>query len=165
QKTAYELYMYVPSLRRVRRISGASADGALWGTDLSYGDIRQINNAFSAGGGSVDGQETLDGRSVHRLTLTPALAEGSRYASMEVWVDRETCVSLRAEFYDGTTVRKRWLVDPASLTQAGKHWYAGDATMSDLVEQTNTRLRVLGVSSDVDLAGRHFNPQTFYLGS
>ena len=160
-----EMYMYVPALQRVRRITGTGSDGSLWGTDLSYGDVKQINNAFSAGGGAVDGQGELDGRPVHLLTLVPDPAEDSRYASMKVWVDQQTCVSLRADFYEGSTVRKRWSADPASLARAGKHWYVGRATMSDLVEGTSTSLRVLGVSSDVDLAGRYFNPQTFYLGS
>lgn len=160
-----EMYMYVPALQRVRRISGTGTDGALWGTDLSYGDVKQINNAFSSDGGTVEAETELDGRAVHLLTLKPDPAGASRYTSMKVWVDRQTCVSLRADFYEGEAVRKRWLVDPASLTQAGKHWYAGDSTMSDLGGKTSTRLRVLGLSSDVDLAGRHFNPQTFYLGS
>lgn len=160
-----EMYMYVPALQRVRRISGAGADGTLWGTDLSYGDVKQINNAFSAGGGTAEGETELDGRPVHLLSLKPDAAEASRYTGIRVWVDRQTCVSLRADFYEAANVRKRWMVDPASLAKAGKHWYAGDATMSDLVEKTNTRLRVLGLDSDVDLAGRHFNPQTFYLGS
>jgi hypothetical protein len=160
-----EMYMYVPALQRVRRISGTGSDGALWGTDLSYGDIKQINNAFSAGGGKVDGQGELDGRPVHLLSLSPDPAEETRYTAMKVWVDRKTCVSLRADFYEGSNVRKQWTVVPSSLTQAGKHWYAGDSTMTDLVEKTHTRLRVLGLDSDVDLAGRHFNPKTFYLGS
>lgn len=160
-----EMYMYVPALQRVRRITGTGTDGALWGTDLSYGDIKQINNAFSAGGGAVEGEGELDGRAVHVLTLTPDPAESSRYAGMKVWVDRQTCVSLRADFYEGGSVRKRWSVDPTSLTRAGEHWYAGKATMSDLVEGTKTSLRVLGLRSDVDLAGRYFNPQTFYLGN
>ncbi|MES0873411.1 outer membrane lipoprotein-sorting protein [Sinimarinibacterium thermocellulolyticum] len=160
-----EMYMYLPALQRVRRISGASTQGALWGTDLSYGDIKQINNAFSGGGGSVDGQGELGGRAVHLLSLEPDPAEASRYTKMKVWVDQKTCVSLRVDFHEGENVRKRWTVDPASLKQAGTHWYAGDSTMHDLIEQTHTRLRVIGVDSDVELASRLFNPQTFYLGS
>lgn len=116
-------------------------------------------------GGAIDGQGELGGRAVRLRSLEPDPAEASRYTGMKVWVGRQTCVSLRADFYEGDTVRKRWTVDPASLSQAGRHWYAGDSTMSALVEKTNTRLPVLDVSSDVDLASRYFNPQTFYLGS
>ena len=160
-----EMYMYVPALQRVRRITGTGSDGSLWGTDLSYGDVKQINNAFSTGGGKLQGQGEFGGRAVHHLDLTPEASEDSRFTRIKVWVDRKTCVSLRADFMEGQNVGKRWEADPASLQQAGKHWYAADGMMRDLKEGTQTRLRVLGVSSDVDLAGRFFNPQTFYLGS
>jgi hypothetical protein len=160
-----EMFMFVPALNKVRRITGAGANGALWGTDLSYGDVKQINNAFSAGGGRLQGQGELNGRAVHHLDLTPDAGEGNRFTRIKVWVDRQTCVSLRADFMEGQNLGKRWEADPASLQQAGRHWYAADGIMRDLKEGTETRLRVLGVSSDVDLAGRLFNPQTFYLGS
>lgn len=160
-----EMYMFVPALNKVRRITGAGANGALWGTDLSYSDVKQINNAFATGGGKLLGQGELGGRVVHHLDLQSGASEASRFNHIKVWVDQKTCVSLRADFIEGQNVGKRWEADPASLQQAGKHWYAGDGVMRDLKEGTQTRLRVLGVSSDVDLASRLFNPQTFYLGS
>jgi hypothetical protein len=159
-----EMYVYVPALRRVRRITGAGVDGSLWGTDLSYGDLKQLHNAFSAGQTRLEGEGELAGRAVHQLTLTPEAAEGTRFSLIKVWVDKQTCVSLRADFLEGTNVRKRLEVDPASLRQSGSVWYAGEALMSDLQESTKTRLRVLGVSSGVALPGRYFNPNTFYLG-
>ena len=36
--------------------------------------------------------------------------------------------------------------------------------MRDLVDQTQTRLRVDGVRSGDDVSGRYFNPRSFYLG-
>lgn len=160
-----EMYVYVPALQKVRRITGVGVDGTLWGTDLSYGDLKQLNNAFAAGQTRLDGTGELAGRPVHLLTSLPTPGETTRFAQIKVWVDQKTCVGLRAEFLEGDTVRKRLDVDPASLRQSGPHWYPGEALMSDLKEGTKTRLRVLGLSSDVDLPGRHFNPSTFYLGS
>ncbi|MEQ1440305.1 outer membrane lipoprotein-sorting protein [Fontimonas sp. SYSU GA230001] len=160
-----EMYVYVPALQKVRRITGVGVDGMLWGTDLSYGDIKQLNNAFAAGQTRLDGRGDLAGRPVHLLTSLPAPGEVSRFTQTRIWVDQKTCVGLRADFYEGDTVRKRLDVEPASLRQSGPHWYPGEALMSDLKEGTKTRLRVLGLSSDVDLPGRHFNPSTFYIGS
>jgi hypothetical protein len=160
-----EMYVFVPALQKVRRITGVGTDGTLWGTDLSYGDLKQLNNAFVSGQTRLDGKGELAGRPVYLLTSLPAAGDGSRFAQIKVWVDQKTCVGLRADFLEGDTVRKRLDVDPASLRQSGPHWYAGEALMSDLKEGTKTRLRVLGLSSDIDLPGRHFNPSTFYLGS
>ncbi len=160
-----EMYVFVPALQKVRRITGAGVDGALWGTDLSYGDLKQLNNAFAAGQSQLEGQGELNGRAVYHLSLRPDAAEGSRFSLIKIWVDQKTCIGLRADFQEGSAVRKRLEVDPASLRQSGPHWYAGEALMSDLNEGTKTRLRVLGLSSDVNLAGRLFNPSTFHIGS
>ncbi|WP_169577534.1 outer membrane lipoprotein-sorting protein [Sinimarinibacterium sp. CAU 1509] len=160
-----EMYVYVPALQKVRRITGAGVDGALWGTDISYGDVRQLNNAFTSGRSVLEGGGELGGRKVHHLAVTPDPAEASRFSMVKVWVDQQSCVSLRADFMEGGLVGKRLEIDPASLRQSGTHWYAGEALMTDLKEGTQTRLKVLGLSSDVNLSGRYFNPSTFYLGS
>ncbi len=160
-----EMYVYVPALQKVRRITGAGVDGALWGTDISYGDVRQLNNAFTSGRSTLEGAGELGGRKVHHLSVKPNPDEASRFSVIKVWVDQQTCVSLRADFMEGSVVGKRLEVEPASLRQSGEHWYAGEAMMSDLKEGTQTRLKVLGLSSDVNLSGRYFNPSTFYLGS
>lgn len=160
-----EMFVYVPALRKVRRITGAGVDGSLWGTDLSYGDVKQLNNTFSAGQSRFVGAGTLMGRPVYLLEATPKSADESRFSAIRLWVDQETCVSLQAEFIEGSgDARKRLQANPEALQRSGEHWYAGEAIMSDLKEGTSTRMRVLGVSSDVDVSGRHFNPTTFYIG-
>ncbi|MDD3764037.1 MAG: outer membrane lipoprotein-sorting protein [Nevskiales bacterium] len=160
-----DMYVYVPALRKVRRITGSAADNSLWGTDISYGDVKQINNAFSAGQVDLLGESELSGHKVHMLALHPAPETDSRFGLIRLWVDQASCVTIQAEFVEGQTVRKRLVVAPDGLRQTGEHWYAADAQMSDLQEGTSTRLKVLGVSSDLNLSGRYFNPSTFYIGN
>lgn len=159
-----EMYVYVPSLNKVRRVTGAGVDGSLWGTDLSYGDVKQLNNAFTAGQTNLAGVGTLEGRPVYLLSARPAAGQPSRFGLVRTWVDQKSCVVLKAEFLEGQNVRKRLVIDPKDLKQSGSHWYAAAALMTDLQEGTSTALKVLGVSAGTDLSGRHFNPSTFYLG-
>lgn len=160
-----EMYVYVPALNKVRRVTGAGVDGALWGTDLSYGDVKQLHNAFTAGQTQYAGAGTLNGRPVHLLSARPAPDQPSRFGLVRTWIDQKSCVALKAEFLEGQAVRKRLLVDPKDLKQSGPHWYAAAAQMSDLQAGTQTVLKVLGVSAGTDLSGRYFNPATFYLGN
>lgn len=159
-----EKYIYVPALNKVRRVTGADAEGTLWGTDISYGDLRQLNNAFSSGLSALEGEGDLAGRKVYIVKLKPDAASGSRFSEVKVWVDQQTCVGLRADFTEGTTVRKRFDVDPKSLRQSASMWYAGEALMTDLGAGSKTRIRIVGLSSDVNLSSRYFNPATFYVG-
>lgn len=160
-----EMYIYVPALNKVRRVTGAGVDGSLWGTDLSYGDVKQINNAFSGGQTQLLRRETLKGRQAWVLQMIPDPMQASRFSAVQAWVDQKTCVTVQAEFMEGGTARKRLSVEPKDLKQSGPHWYAAAAEMVDLKENTRTRLKVVGVSSGVDLAGRLFNPATFHVGN
>lgn len=159
--SAAETYMYLPATNRVKRIAGTMMAGKLWGTDFSYNEFRQVTTAFAGGATVADGTVEHAGRSAHRLLLTPAAGE-SPYDSIEVLVDAQTCVPLRAEFRAGAQARKLFTAEVAELRQAGKHWYAADMTLRDLAAGTRTRLRVLGVSPAEALSASYFHPQQFY---
>lgn len=160
-----DMYVYLPALNKVRRISGASADGPLFGTDLSYAEIKQINNAFSGNSPAIEGGEKIEGRPVKRLSVVPHAESGSIYSRIRAWVDEASCVALKAEFLQGETVRKRLTAPAASLTRSGTYWYAAQATMSDLKEGSRTLLKVTGVKSGEEMANRYFDSRNFYVGN
>lgn len=159
-----ELYLYMPALQKVRRLTGASADEALWGTDFSVGDLRQIGAAFSAGTVTAGPSATLDGRDVQRLTVRPDPGTRTRFDLIELWVDRESCVTLRADFQRAGKLRKQLTASPAVLQRSGTHWYAEELLVRDLELGSQTRLNVTGVRSDASIPGHVFNPRTFYIG-
>lgn len=159
-----DMYVFLPALNKVRRITGGNADGPLFGTDLSYNDIKQVQNAFSGGAVRVEKPETLDGRPVHVLAMTPRADAESRYDLVRGWVDQKTCVALKIEFSEKDVVRKRLLASAQSLKQSGPNWYVSEAEMRDLRENTRTVLRITGVSSGDKLSERYFNSSSFYSG-
>lgn len=159
---AAELYVYLPSVKRVKRLAGSNMTGKLWGTDFSYSEFRRVANAFAGGGAVEAGTAQHDGRAVHVLDIRPGTAEGEAYDAIRVWVDRQTCVPLQAEFRRAGKVLKRMAAPAASLRQAGTQWYASELTLGDLVEGTRTRLRVTGVSAGGHVSASTFHPQQFY---
>lgn len=160
-----EMYLFLPAINKVRRITGAAMDGQLWGTDLSYNDIKQLQNAFS--GAAVTGEPGIqhEQRAAHVLSFTPRKEDGTRYTRIRTVVDQRTCVALFVEFFEPSGVRKTVTVHPKNLKQSGPHWYAAEADVRDVRNGSHTLVRVLGVSSGDKLASRYFNPQTFYLGN
>lgn len=165
-ETSDEMYLYLPAIQKVRRITGAALDGQLWGTDLSYNDVKQLQNAFSGASATVEpAAPPYEGREVHALSFTPRAEDGSRYRSVRTLVDKKTCVALQVEFAEPAGIRKVMSVDPSDLKQSGAHWYSSAAEIKDLKNGTRTRVAVTGVSAGDKLAGRYFVPQTFYLGN
>lgn len=164
-ETTDEIYVYVPALNKVRRVTGGNMDGPLWGTDLSYSDIRQIQNSFSDSNAKLEGRGELEKQPVHILSFTPRAGETSRYSLIRAWVDTKSCIALKTEFYEGSTVRKRVTGAARDLKQAGTHWFLTNLLVMDLKEGTQTQLRVNGVNVVKDLADRYFTPATFYVGN
>lgn len=163
--TADEMYMFLPAVNRVRRITGASADGSFLGTDFSYNDVKEIENAFGDSDGKLDQPESIEQRPMYVLDFKPKAAQGSRYSRLRAWVDQKTCVAMKVDFYEGEAVRKEMTAPASALQQSDKYWYLSQATMQDLKDKTNTRLRIVGVSSGTDIATRYFDPHSFYLGN
>lgn len=159
-----EMYMFLPAINKVRRITGASVDGQLWGTDVTYSDVKQMQNAFSGAASQYESAGTVDGRPVDIISFVPRKEDASRYGRVRAHVDKATCVALKVEFMEGDAVRKELSGKAAGLKQSGKHWYLDEALIRDVKDLTQTRIRVLGVSAGDKLSGRYFNPKSFYLG-
>ncbi|MGH8462263.1 MAG: outer membrane lipoprotein-sorting protein [Stenotrophobium sp.] len=156
-----DMWIYLPALDRVRRITGAGTGGPLFGTDISYSDVKQMENAFSGGIVHSEKDSTLQGRPMYVLRLTPTRGEDSRYSQVRGWIDQKTCVPLQVDFYEGSEVRKRLSGNAADLKQDHAHWYLTKSRMSDLKDGTHTDLDITGVTSDNGLSSRYFSSQTF----
>lgn len=160
-----DMYVFLPAVNRVRHVTGNFANGSLLGTDFSYVEVKLIQNAFTGATGTLEAPEKIDGHAADVVSLqTPGTGKAAPYSKVKIWVDQKTCVALKAEFFSGETAVKRLTAPAASLKQSGKHWYASEMEMRDLKEGTYTTLKITGVSSDVNLGNRPFDPNAFHLG-
>lgn len=160
-----EMYVYIPALQKVRRVTGGMRDSSLFGTDLSYADIKQITYAFSGNKLTLEKTEQLEKRPAWVLSMAPDPANGSRFDLVRAWIDQKSCMVLKADFLQDKVVRKRFLSSAKYLTQSGPHWYVTEASIEDVQEKTRTQLRITGLLSDKDLADRLFNPRVFHVGN
>ena len=160
-----EMYVFLPALNRTRRIVGGAGDGPLFGTDLSYADIKQVQNAFTGSEPKIEGREKLDARPVTVLSAVPTVESGSRYSRIKAWIDDASCVAVKVEFLEGSTIRKRLLSPSAAIAKAGDYWYVSESTMTDLKLGTRTQLKITGVKSGEDMANRYFDSRNFFLGN
>jgi hypothetical protein len=160
------MYVFLPSVNRVRRVSGTFADGALLGTNFSYNDFKQLENAFVGSAAQLESTGKIEDRPVTVMLFKPIpnpKAQPSRYSLVRTWVDQKACMPLKADFYEGETVRKQLNASPSALRKSGDYWYLSEVEMRDLAEGTRTVLRVTGVTAGHELPGTYFNPQLFYL--
>jgi hypothetical protein len=154
-----EMFTYLPSVQKVRRITSTMASSQLWGTDFTYEDVKQLQGIVRRGESERLPDAAVDGRPVRVLALRPAADAQSAYRRIVWHVDAETCVALRTEFFEaGDLPRKVLRVEPESLAREGERWLARELAMADDRSGTATRLKVLRVENDVPLADSLFNP-------
>ena len=160
-----EMYVYIPALQKVRRITGGMKESSLFGTDLSYSDIKQITYALSGNKLKIERVEKLEERPAWVLSMAPDPSSGARFDKVVAWIDQKSCMLMKAEFQQIGAVRKRFTSSAKYLAQSGPHWYITQGRIDDLQEKTSTTLKVTDLLSDKDLADRLFNPRAFYLGN
>ena len=160
-----DMFVYLPSVGRVKHITGAFANSSLLGTDFSYAETKLIQSAFSGADGKLEAPETIDGRSVLVFSLKPKASKISPYTRVRVHMDEKTCVPLKAEFYQGEALRKQLSAPVTALKPSGKYWFLSQIEMRDLKEGSSTLIKIGNAAEVPKLNNGLFAPASFYLGN
>ena len=90
-------WVYLPALRRVRRISSANKSGAFMGSEFAYEDLSA--QEFAKFTYEPAGIEEIDGVRYFKIERTPAY-ERSGYSYQIVWIDDQNYLTHKVEMYD-----------------------------------------------------------------
>lgn len=96
-----DIWIYLPSTKKVRRLISSNKKDSFVGTDFSYGDV--IGHKPKEWNNKIVREEKLDGRDVWVIESTPINATikgNSGYSKRVSWIDKEMFVTSKAEFYD-----------------------------------------------------------------
>jgi outer membrane lipoprotein-sorting protein len=97
-------WLYLPELKRVRQISGASRKQSFQGSDFTYDDLELFDDIrdwteADATSKLVRESEPVDGAPCAMIELTPQ-GKSYEYARLVVWLDRKDATFRRVELYD-----------------------------------------------------------------
>jgi outer membrane lipoprotein-sorting protein len=97
-------WLYLPALRKVRRISASDRGDYFLGTDFTYEDIKLEGKLQNADYDfTLLGQEKINGAQVYRMegvTKSKEIARELGYSRTEFWVDAEQWIILKANYWD-----------------------------------------------------------------
>jgi len=111
-----EQWLYLPALKRVKRISSNNKSGPFMGSEFAYEDF--TSQEVEKYRYQYIRDETLDGRDTFVIERYPVYKH-SGYTRLLTWLDKEMHQPLKVEFYD----RKKSLLK--TLTLAGYQQYLG----------------------------------------
>ena len=96
-----DLWIYLPALKKVRRLVASNKKDAFVGTDFSYGDV--IGHRVEDWNHQLTKEEKVEGKDCYLIESTPKneeITSSSGYSKRLTWIDRANFVALKGEFYD-----------------------------------------------------------------
>ncbi|MFH0780981.1 MAG: outer membrane lipoprotein-sorting protein [Pseudomonadota bacterium] len=91
-------WLYLPALRRVKRISSSNKSGSFMGSEFSYEDLGSREVEKYSYRYLMDGE--VDGKSCYMIELVPKDRENSGYSRIVSWLDQKEYRPLKEEYYD-----------------------------------------------------------------
>ena len=158
------VYVYLPALRRVRRITGSQQSDALWGTDFSYADLKQIQGMVGQTPVEFLPLTDADAPGRHRFSVQPPA--DSPYSRIEIDIHAASCLPTQVLFFDRAGAAfKRLTSVPESFVQSGERWLYSELNMENLRENSQTRVRLSEVQYDERISPALFRPNSFHFGA
>jgi len=128
---ADEQWLYLPALKRVKRISSKNKSGPFMGSEFAFEDIgSQEVEKYTY---KYLGEEEINGIAAHKIESYPAYKH-SGYTRLINWIDKERLVSLKIEFYDRKNSLLKTLESSDYQLYNDKFWRPGKLEMIN--EQT-----------------------------
>lgn len=139
-KLGEELWIYMPSIDRVQKISGHMLRQGMMGSDISYEDLmasREMRSRYEA---KVTGESTVDGRACWTLEMK-AKDDSVTYPKRVTCVDKETYIPLEQKLYAlSGMLLKTWTMSDVEKHDNGR-LYPRKMTIEDHVKKDSvTRL-------------------------
>lgn len=154
-------WLYLPAMKKTRRISGASAkQDYFMGTDFTYDDM---------GSRSIDedthkllGEENISG---HKCWKVEYISKDSRdaYSKKVVWIRKDNLVAVKADYYDRNGKLQRQLT-LSNIEKVDGFWIAKRLEMENVQTNHKTIIEVQNPKFNVKLDERKFIVNTLEKG-
>ena len=130
-------WMYLPALKRVKRISSKNKSGSFMGSEFSYEDLSAFNVKKYSYEEKLE-EVILDGKESYKGVSKPT-SKYSGYTKLITWMDKKTFLIQKVEYYD----RKKKLLKTAyfeNYKTFGKVSRIGKISMKNIQNDKTTIL-------------------------
>ena len=148
-------WLYLPALRRTKRISSANKSGPFVGSEFAYEDL--TSNELGKYDYTYLETREVDGMEMDVVECVPRY-ERSGYSKLHCYFDTEIFQSRRIEFFDrGGQLLKTLVLDDYRQYE-GRFWRPHRQTMTNHLTGKTTVLEAGDYQFGIDLETRDFEP-------
>ncbi|MEZ5543205.1 MAG: outer membrane lipoprotein-sorting protein [Pseudomonadota bacterium] len=147
-------WLYLPALKRVKRIASDNKSGPFMGSEFAYEDItsREVDKYTY----KYLRDENFDGMDAFVFERYPK-DEKSGYTRQVIWLDKEHYKERKIEYYDRKDSLLKTLLFTDYHRYGDKFWRAGDMYMENHQTGKSTRLLQTNFQFNVGLTERDFD--------
>lgn len=154
-KGADDQWLYLPALKRVKRIAPANKTSPFMGSEFSYEDLASVEvDKYTY---SYRGEARLEGEARFLLERVPVDPE-SGYSRQLAWVDKERYAPLRIEYFDRRGEKLKTLTLRDYRQHLGRYWRAHETQMENHQSGKRTILRWEDIRFRQGLSEQDFLP-------
>lgn len=162
-----DIWVYLPALKKVRRLTASQRKEAFVGTDFSYGDV--LGHPVEEWRHRLLRTETLDGTAtqvVESLPRDPGVTAATGYGRRVSWLRAADHVPVKIEYYDpaGTLMKVYSASDIKLVDAAAKRFQPMRQVMKNLVTGHSTLIEYSSFRTDVAVSDGDFQPRSLEAG-
>jgi len=160
-------WLYLPAVRRTRRITAQLKDESFMGTDFSYRDLEILAEyqrwTEDEAPASLTGDEPVDGVACHVIALRPK-QDGMAYGKLVLWLEHDRLVARRMDFFDHDDKAVKTL-SFSDIRDVGAVPTAHTLEMRNLEKSSRTHVTVSDVAYDKGLDDEVFTQRYLERGA
>lgn len=152
QEADDDRFLFLPELKRSRRISGSLRGTSFMGTDFSFADLdrRDLRESTSI----LKEDENIGRYACHHLDSKPSRSD-SPYSHVEIWLRTDNYLPLRMHMYDrANTLLKTFTA--LEVRRVKGQWYITKSRMVDHAQGHETKLEIASVEPTSAVADDEF---------
>ncbi len=146
-----EMYLYLPALGTIKKISGSQKNGSFVGTDFSYNDLTVLSGANYTDNYSAELLE--EDKEYYFLKLDPKDDYEYKFAKMQV--RKDIFYPVKIEFYDQSDNLIK-IMTHANIEKIASNWLARKISMENVEKGSKTVMMIDEVSFGKSLADELF---------
>ena len=150
-------WLYLPALKRVKRIASANKSGPFVGSEFAYEDLSSSEIEKYSYQWLRD--EAIDGRDTFVIEERPAY-EYSGYTRRVVWLDKEMYQPMKVEFFDRKDALLKTLTASGYRQYMDRYWRPSSMLMVNHQTGKSTELRWQDYRFGNGLTARDFDQNT-----
>jgi len=158
-------WLYLPALKKVRRISASDRGDYFMGTDFTFEDIKQVPELEDYNW-SLIGSDMLDGHDVWIVEGKPKTDELKKnlgYSNTRYFIRKDINMYVRVDFWDHKGQELKHLVSE-EITQIDGIWTAMRAVMTNVQSNHRTELEFSGHRYNTGLSDSKFSERMLKRG-